>query len=104
MIKVSVYYPNEEGKNFDIDYYANTHMPLVHLRLDSFGLSRSEVEKGVSDADPSAPPCFVAVGTLYFDTVDNVHEGFKTHGRELLGDVPNFTDISPQFLISEMVS
>ena len=22
MIKVSVYYPNEEGKSFDIDYYS----------------------------------------------------------------------------------
>jgi uncharacterized protein (TIGR02118 family) len=103
MIKVSVYYPNEEGKRFDIDYYANQHMPLVHQRLDSSGLVRTEVEKGVSDTDPNAPPRYVAVGTLYFDTVDNVHEGFKTHGRELMGDIPNFTDISPQFLISEVV-
>ncbi len=104
MIKVSVYYPNEEGKNFDIDYYVNTHMALVRERLDSFGLDRIEVEKGVSDADPNAPPRFVAVGVLYFDTVDNVHEGFKTHGRELLGDVANFTDIQPQFLIGEVVT
>ena len=103
MIKVSVYYPNEEGKSFNIDYYANTHMPLVRDRLESFGLGRIEVEKGISDTDPNAPPRFVAVGTLYFDTVDNVHEGFKTHGRELIGDVPNFTDITPQFLISEVV-
>ena len=104
MIKVSVYYPNEEGKNFDIDYYVNTHMALVRERLNSFGLARIEVEKGISDTDPSAPPRFVAVGVLYFDTVDNVHEGFKTHGRELIGDVANFTDISPQFLIGEVVT
>ena len=37
MIKVSFLYPNEEGKNFDMDYYTGTHMPLVHQRLDSMG-------------------------------------------------------------------
>lgn len=103
MIKVSIYYPNEEGKKFDIDYYTNKHMALLHEKLDSLGLIRSEVEKGVSDADPSAPPRFVAAGTLYFDTVEHVHEGFKTHGREIMGDIANFTDIQPQFLISEVV-
>ena len=103
MIKVSVYYPNETGKKFDIDYFANKHMALVHQRLDSLGLTRSEVEKGISDTDPNAPPRFVAVGALYFDTVEHVHESFMTHGKEILGDAPNYTDIQPQFLISEVV-
>lgn len=103
MIKVSVYYPNEEGKRFDIDYFAHQHMALMHQNLDATGLLRSEVEKGVSDADPNAPPRFVAAATLYFDTVEHVHQGFKTHGREIMGDLANFTDIKPQFLISEIV-
>ena len=29
MIKVSVLYPNGEGKNFDMDYYCNQHVQLV---------------------------------------------------------------------------
>ena len=103
MIKVSVLYPNEEGKKFDLDYFAGTHIPLVHSRLDSMGLVRSEVERGVSSADPSASAPFVAIGVLYFNTVEDVHEGFKTHGRELMGDMSNYTDISPQFQISEIV-
>ena len=103
MIKVSVYYPNEAGKKFDVDYLANKHMALVHQKLDSVGLMRTEVEKGISDTDPKAPPRFVAVGTLYFDTVEHVHESFMTHGREIMGDLANFTDIQPQFLISEVV-
>ena len=103
MIKVSVLYPNEEGKKFDMDYYSGKHMPLVRSRLDSMGLLRTEVEKGVSSADPSAPAPFVAIGVLYFNTVEEVHEAFKTHGSELLGDIPNYTDIAPQFQISEVV-
>ena len=29
MIKVSVMYPNSSDANFDIEYYCNTHMPMV---------------------------------------------------------------------------
>ena len=103
MIKVSVLYPNEEGKKFDMDYYLGKHMPMVHSRLDSMGLLRSEVEGGVSSADPNAPAPFVAIGVLYFNKVEEVHEAFKTHGREIMGDAPNYTDISPQIQISEIV-
>ncbi len=103
MIKVSVFYSNEEGKKFDMDYYSGKHMPLVQSRLDSMGLLRIEVERGVSSADPNVPAPFVAIGVLYFNTVEEVHEGFKTHGREVMGDIPNYTDIFPQIQISEIV-
>ena len=102
MIKVSLLYASEDGKKFDMDYYANKHMPLVHQRLDPAGLIRSEVESGISSADPNAPAPFVAIGVLYFYSADEVHEGFKTHGREIMGDLPNFTDIAPQVQISEI--
>ncbi len=103
MIKVSVLYPNEEGKKFDMDYYTGKHMPMVQSRLDSMGLLRIEVERGVSSADPNAPAPFVAIGVLYFNKVEEVHEAFKNHGREIMGDIPNYTDISPQIQISETV-
>ena len=103
MIKVTVLYPNEEGKSFDFDYWTGSHMETVHRLLDSMGLQRSEVEKGVSSADPNAPAPFVAMATLYFNTADEIHEGFKTHGREIVGDIKNYTDISPQYQISEIL-
>ncbi len=103
MIKVSFLYANEPDKKFDLGYFTGTHMPLVHQRLDSMGLLRSEVESGVSSADPTAPAPFIAVANLYFNTADEVHEGFKTHGRELMGDTANYTDIRPQVQISELV-
>lgn len=103
MIKVTVLYPNDEGKNFDFDYWAGPHMEMVHNRLGPGGLSRSELEKGVSSADPNAPAPFVAMANLYFGTADEVHEGFKTHGREIIGDIKNYTDITPQYQISEIL-
>lgn len=29
MIKVAILYPNEEGKNFDMEYYEKSHMPMM---------------------------------------------------------------------------
>ncbi len=33
MIKVSVFYPNEEGKKFDWEYYLNKHIPMVRQKF-----------------------------------------------------------------------
>lgn len=103
MIKVTVLYPNEEGKQFNFDYWAGPHMEMVHRLLDAEGLQRSELEKGISSADPNAPAPFTAMAVLYFGSVDQVHEGFKTHGREIIGDIANYTDIKPQYQISEVL-
>ena len=103
MIRVTVSYPNEPGKKFDWDYYMNTHVPLVHEHLDSRGMTRLEVDKGVSGADPSAPSSFIAVAQLFFNTVEEVHEAFKAVGRPVMGDIPNYTDIKPTIDISESV-
>ena len=35
MIKVTVLYPNEEGKTFDHSYFASTHLALVQKLLAS---------------------------------------------------------------------
>ncbi len=104
MIKVTVLYPNEEGKKFDFAYYTGTHIPMVVDLLTSMGLGKVEIEKGVSAADPSAPAPFVCVGHLHFNTTDEVHEAFKTHGHEIIADIKNYTEIKPTFQISEIVS
>ena len=103
MIKVTVMYPNETGKKFDLDYYVNSHIPMVAGLLGSGGLIRGEVEKGISGTDPNSPPMYLAVGCLYFNTLEEVHAAFTAHGRQIMGDMPNYTDIQPQFLIGEVI-
>ena len=44
MVKVSVIYPNTEGKKFDLDYFCNTHLPLVGGLLGD-ALKGAAVEK-----------------------------------------------------------
>ena len=102
MIRVTVMYPNQGGK-FDWEYYIKQHIPLVHRLLDSNGLVRTEVDKGIGTSTPGDPAPFVAVAHLIFDSIENMQKGLGAHDPELAGDLKNFTDIQPQFQISEMV-
>ena len=95
MIRVSVMYPRP-GK-FSFDYYANEHMKLVHKLLGPFGLVKSEVNKGVE----SAP--YIAVGHLVFNTIEDMQRGLQAHDPDLKADLVNFTDIQPQFQVSEIL-
>ncbi len=98
MIRVSVLYPNEKGKRFDLDYYVHKHMGLVHKKLDSAGLVKAEVDKA---ADPNAP--FIGIGHLYFKSMEDFQTGFFTHAADFAADAANYTDITPQVQISEIV-
>ena len=103
MIKVTVMYPNDSDKKFDLDYFQNKHIPMIQGLLASGGLVRAELEKGISGADPNSPPTYVVVGNLYFNTVEEVHAAFRPHGRAIMGDIPNYTDIQPVFQIGEVI-
>ena len=69
--------------------------------MGPMGLVNTEMEKGVSSTDPNVPAPFVALGHLHFNTTEEVHSAFTAHGGELMGDIPNFTDIQPTIQISE---
>lgn len=104
MIRVSVLYPNQLGKKFDHKYYMEKHGPMVGRLLRPHGLVRAEIDRGISAADPNAPAPFLVVAHLFFNSVDDVHKAFRAVGREVMGDIPNYTDIQPQIQISEVVS
>jgi len=97
MIRVSVLYP--QGGKFNFDYYVKTHMKLVHKLLDPFGLVKTEVDRSVGGDTP-----FIAVGHLIFNTIEEMQKGLQAHDPELAADLVNFTDVKPQFQVSEIIS
>ena len=101
MIKVSVFYPNEEGKNFDMEYYCTTHIPLVQEKLGA-ALKGVAVEKGLGGVEPGSPAIYIAMGHLYLDSVEAFQTAFGPHAESIMGDVPNYTDIQPMIQISEV--
>lgn len=101
MIKVSVMYANEDGKKFDMDYYCNSHMPMVRAKLGA-ALLKVEVDEGMGGGAPGAPAAFIAMGHIYFESVESFQAAFGPHAGDIMADIPNYTDIEPSIQISEV--
>ena len=102
MIKVSVFYANGEGKSFDMDYYCNKHMPLVQLHCGD-ALKTISVEQGLSGAAPGSAPAYLAMGHLFFDSIEAFQSSFVPHMTLFTEDIPNFTNVVPSAQISEVM-
>ena len=101
MIKVSVLYPNNEGSKFDIEYYCNSHMPMVAKKLGS-ALKRMDIDQGVGGGTPGSKPPYSGMCHLYFDSVDAFQKAFGPHSGEIMSDIPNYTDVQPVIQISNV--
>ncbi len=101
MIRVCVMYPKQEGGNFDYDYYLNKHMVLVKERWGD-ALRGCEVHKGISGAGGSEET-YVTVASLKFDNVPAFEAALAAHAGEIMGDIPNFTNIDPVIQIEEQL-
>jgi uncharacterized protein (TIGR02118 family) len=62
------------------------------------------VEQGLGGAAPGSRATYVAMGHLYFDSVEAFQGAFGPHAGAIMGDIPNYTDIMPTIQISEVVS
>ena len=101
MIKVSVFYPNNEGCKFDINYYCNTHIPMVREKLAG-ALKGVAVEQGLGGAEPGSQATYVAMSHLLFESVAAFQGALGPHTDAIMGDIPNFTDVQPTIQISEV--
>jgi uncharacterized protein (TIGR02118 family) len=101
MIKVSVFYPASESAKFDMDYYCKSHMPMVKDKLGAACKSIA-VEQGVGGGAPGAPPTYVAMGHLYFDSAAEFQKAFASHAEAIMKDVPNYTNVQPLIQISDV--
>lgn len=101
MIKVSVFYPNSEGAKFDMAYYINSHMPMVREKLGD-ACKDAAIEEGLAGGEPGAPAAYIAMGHLYFESVEAFQSSFGPNAEAILGDIPNYTDIQPSIQISEV--
>jgi len=102
MIKMTVMYPYDEGKRFDMDYYCNKHIGLVREKVGD-ALVKATVERGLGGPGPGMPPVYTTVCDLYFASMDDLQSYCAPHSPEFDADLPNFTDIVPVIQISEEV-
>ena len=102
MIKVSVMYPNNPGARFDHGYYRDQHMPLVQKLMGS-ACRFYTVDKGLAGGGPGDPPTYIGMCHIYCDSVEAFQAGFGPHAQQIMGDIPNYTDLTPVVQISEVV-
>lgn len=102
MIKVTILYANGEGKNFDMEYYVNTHFPLLK-KIFGDAMKNTTIDKGIASGTPGTPIPYLAIGYLYFENITSYQDGLKNHLDEILADIPRYTNITPVIQISEVI-
>jgi len=103
MIKVSVMYPNEEGTHFNLDYYRDTHMALVRKHLEPHGLIKTGIDKGMMGGAPGEKSPYHCIGMLYYPSLEVMKKASEAVGSVLREDIPNFTNVTPIRMISEVI-
>ena len=103
MIKVSVMYPNGEGKTFDLDYYLNKHLPMVS-NLMGDAIKDAAVERGLGGAEPGSAPIYLVMSHMYFDAIEDFENSFGPNAATIMADIPNYTNTQPDIVISEVVA
>ena len=102
LIKVSIMYPFAEGKTFNMEYYETKHMPMVAGYLGS-NLAKYTIEKGVASGIPNQTLPYMAIGTFYVKSLSDYQAAIAPNRDAIRADIPNYTNITPVILISEVV-
>jgi len=100
--KVTIGYPNGEGKTFDMVYYEAYHMPMVAGFLGE-NLKYYEIDKGLSGRTPEETVPFLAMGHFYIADLMAYHKAIAGHRDTIVNDFKNYTNIQPLIQISELL-
>jgi uncharacterized protein (TIGR02118 family) len=102
MIKVSVMYPNGPEARFDEAYYRDKHMPMVKKLMGDY-CKYYTVDRAIAADLPVPNTPYIAMGHLFCDSVDAFQAGFGPHSKEIMADIPNYTNQTPVIQISEVL-
>jgi uncharacterized protein (TIGR02118 family) len=94
-VRMSVYYPQGEDESFDHDYYRDVHIPLAQ---QTWHPVNTQIDRGLNGP-------FVAAVHFTFASREAMDEALKAEGTAaIMADVKNYTSITPQMQVSEVVS
>jgi uncharacterized protein (TIGR02118 family) len=101
MVRLTILYPNSEGKKFNKEYYINTHIPLS-LKLQGTAVKHVSVEFGFSAGLPGSPPPYTAICNFLYDSLEAFQNAFMPHADILTKDILNYTDTKALIQFSEV--
>jgi uncharacterized protein (TIGR02118 family) len=98
---LTVTYPIGEDTNFDNDYYTNSHMLLCARLFADHGYRGYVLRSNQGKAPGSADLNYVSVDLL-FESAEQMGAALAAGGKEVGGDVVNYTNSTPSMSFSEI--
>jgi uncharacterized protein (TIGR02118 family) len=90
----------KSGVRFDHDYYVSRHVPLAAEVFGPHGVVHIEVVKVATSTAP-----YQVMFSAYFESDTGLQNAMQSpRMREVLGDIPNYHDGSPDVMIGEAVA
>jgi uncharacterized protein (TIGR02118 family) len=92
-----------QGVRFDEAYYVSKHLPLAKSIMGPHGVTSVEVVKVTAAADGSKPP-YQLMFTAHFTSEAGLYSELQSPQlHQLMTDIRNFYDGTPDVLIGEVV-
>lgn len=87
-------YPKTDDSTFDMDYYTSTHMPMLAAALGDAckGWGATTVKSGDWEA----------IGWCHAESQEAFDAAMAAKGAEIMGDVPNYTNVQPVLVVGEV--
>jgi uncharacterized protein (TIGR02118 family) len=101
MYCATVAYPRKDGGKFDFDYYTKKHIPMVTGYLGANNI-KTEIRKGIASPDGS-PAYFVCIASIWIKSIEEFQSALGQHGEEIMGDIPNYTNLQPILQVDEVL-
>ncbi|KAJ4983114.1 hypothetical protein SVAN01_11378 [Stagonosporopsis vannaccii] len=102
-VTITVVFPNDSDAEYDIDYYISKHMPLVQAQWSKYGLQSWSATKFLNGIDGSSP-LYAFGSVVMWDSEDQLKTAFAgPEVAEIMGDVTNFSNKQPIFLIGDIL-
>jgi uncharacterized protein (TIGR02118 family) len=101
MITVNVLYPNSDSIKFNMNYYLDTHIPLVSKLLGA-ALTGVLVQQGIAGGAPGSPAEYAVITVLRFESMEAFQANFVPHAPQITSDIRNFTNVEPTIQFSDV--
>jgi uncharacterized protein (TIGR02118 family) len=101
MITVNVLYRHSDSIKFNMNYYLDTHIPMLSKLLGS-ALKGALVQQGIAGGPPGSPPEFAVITVLRFESMEAFQKAFPPHAPAVMADVANFSNEPPTIQFSDV--
>ena len=106
MVSIVIIYPYQKDYWFDWKYWTTTHQDIVHKLIDAYVTGSEDilVERDrdfcFAAQDEKSPPAILLIAKMKFKSLDDFHKIPKESWEQVRADIPNFTNLKPEFMLS----